>query len=229
MENFFEELINSITIQNILSKPTVDSNFKFDKLGWYFFVSPISGVLIIKTIKEPDSIADNPGLIRFLKLKVLIVIGCDSQYDFTTMYGFAYDNLHMLNELQKRTISVLGKKKIHITTPGLYKLQLVDYVIDQYPYYVFNGIDAIVFKTHVNRLDSTLRDVDDYLNNPFHHFMYDLEGFVISKEYVDESIIKSLKIGKIYECKIDYISRNSIINKQLAIRQIYLPIKIDPI
>ena len=65
------------------------------------------------------------------------------------------------------------------------------------------------------------------MSNNFYFFMYDLDGFMIHKQYVDDDIIKGLKVGKTYECKVDYINRNSSVDRQLAIKRIYLPIKIE--
>lgn len=223
MEDFFKELIKTLTIENILSKPEVDSNFKFEKTGWYFFISPLSGILRIKIIKHPN--IESTDLTSFLKSRLLIIIGCESFSEFSNLYKFACDNLDVINELQRKSITVVGKNKIHISEPGIYKLKLLANTTsytNTNPYYLFNGIDSQVFEFYLDNLNS-LTDPDHYLNNPFYYFMYDLDGFMIYEEYVDDN----LKIGKTYECKVDYISRNSLFSKQLAIKKIYLYLKTD--
>ncbi len=229
MKEFFQNLINWITIENIQSKPVVDKDFRFNRIGWYFFISPISGILKIKIIKSRQS-ANDTSFLRFLNFKLLIIIGCEGRDDFFELYSFMSHNLDILNELQKRAIEVIVGNKVQISNPGIYELKLimrtVNYVNDSNygPYYLFNAIDASIIIFYLNRLNSTLRIVDKYLNDPFYDFMYDLDGFMIYEQYLDEDIIKSLKIGETYKCKVDFISRNSLVDRQLAVKKIYLPI-----
>jgi len=226
MKKFFKDLINSLTIQNLLSKPKVDLDFKFDKTGWYFFISPVSGILKIKIIR-PENIGDT-DLTRFLKWQLLVIIGCDSPFDFSTLYNFALLNLDILNELQTQSINTIWKSKVHIYEPGIYKLKLLQNTIsftNDDPYYLFDAIDAGILNFYLDKLNSTIKNVDDYLNDPFYYFMYDLDGFMIYEKYVDDK----LKVGQTYECKVDYISRNSSFSRQLAIKKIYLYLKIDNI
>lgn len=238
MKKFFQELIDSISFKSILSQPKFDDDFKFDKTGWYFFVCPVSGILRIKIIRDINKPYENIDLKRLFNHRLLVAVVCENPLDFSKMYQLVCDDLEMLNGLQKQIITIVGQNKIHINTPGVYNLKLVEdtarhpeqITIGNYgDYYLFNGIDNNVLTFHINNLNSTSRQVDDYLNDPFYYFMYDLDGFMIHRQYVDDDIIKALKIGKVYECKIDFINRNSIVNRQLAIRRIYLPMKISSI
>jgi hypothetical protein len=225
MKDFFQNLINWITIENIQSKPAIGEDFKFDRIGWYFFISPISGIIKIKIIKTLQSTASETSLLRFTNFKLLVIIGRNDKGDLFKLYKFTSDNLELLNELQKKAIEVIGGNKVQISSPGTYKLQLimktVNYINNSKfgPYYLFNAIDASVVSFYLHRLSSTLRNVDKYVNDPFYYFMYDLDGFMIYEQYLDDDIKKSLKIGRTYECKVDFINRNSLVDKQLAIKK----------
>ena len=232
MSNAFEnlkKLLNSVEVISQLR--TIDRAFTFKESGWYLFVSPISGVIKIKIIRNNHKDFDeNNDVERFINFKLIGVLELEDDRDYYEMFRYIADGINELNELQRHIIKLIGMSKIQIHKPGYYNLQLtqetVNYVNywkykDTKSYYLFNGIESSLLSFYLKNLTENERKFDEYLNDPFYDFMYNLDGFFIHKYRLPQTVVSRLAIGAIYKCIIDYkYSSFSPFNPILTIKYI---------
>jgi hypothetical protein len=145
------------------------------------------------------------------------------------LLSFLRDNIKGINKLQRHTIKLIGLSKLPIDKPGNYLLQLSKRTINytrfeknrDNPYFLFNGIYPKLLEFYLIDLKENSRKLDDYLNEPFGHFLYNLEGLFIHLDRLPQKVTDRMVVGEYYYCKVDYkTSMFTPINPILKIRYI---------